>query len=95
MGVLISYNIAIHKCSRKYQLLLKAYDLKASMSGKGNCYDNAACESFFHTLKVECVHQQSFENIEEACSKLFWYIEAYYNRKRKHSTLGYFKVSNK
>ena len=64
------------------------------MSSKGNCYDNAACESFFHTLKVECIYQQSFQNIEEARSEIFWYIEAYYNRKRKHSTLGYLSPVN-
>lgn len=81
-------------CSGQYQSLIKAYGVKSSMGGKGNCYDNAACESFFHTLKVECVYQQSFENIEEASCELFWYIEAYYNRKRKHSTLGYLSPIN-
>ena len=64
------------------------------MSGKGNCYDNAACESSFHTLKVECVYPQLFDNIEKARSELFWYIEAYYNRKRKHPTLGYLSSVN-
>ncbi len=93
-------NVIVHTdrgsqyCSHQYQALIKAYGLKASMSGKGNCYDNAACESFFHSLKVECVYQHSFENIDEACSELFWYIEAYYNRKRKHSTLGYLSPIN-
>ena len=50
---------------------------------------NAACESFFHTLKVEWVYQQTFSSIEQARTAIFWFIEAYYNHKRKHSTLGY------
>lgn len=76
-------------CSHAYQKLIKAYQLKCSMSGTGNCYDNAACESFFHTLKVEYVYQYSFGSIEHAQSMIFWFIEVYYNRKRKHSTIGY------
>lgn len=76
-------------CSKVYQKLIKAHKLKPSMSGKGNCYDNAACESFFHTLKVECVYQHSFDSIAHARSVIFWFIEVYYNRKRKHSTIGY------
>ena len=93
-GVIVHTDRGSQYCSRKYQFLLKAYGIKASMSGKGNCYDNAVCESFFHTLKVECVYQQSFKNMDEASSELFWYIEAYYNRKRKHSTLGYLSPVN-
>lgn len=46
-------------------------------------------KAFFHTSKVECIYQQAFQNSKEARSEIFWYIEAYYNRKRKHSTLGY------
>ncbi len=76
-------------CSRQYQQIIQSYGLRASMSGKGNCYDNAACESFFHTLKVEWIYQQTFENMDEARRMIFWFIEAYYNRKRRHSTLGY------
>jgi transposase InsO family protein len=81
-------------CSRLYRRIIKNYALHASMSGKGNCYDNAACESFFHTLKVEWVYQQTFNSIEQARTAIFWFIEAYYNRKRKHSTLGYFSPVN-
>jgi transposase InsO family protein len=76
-------------CSKAYQRIIKSYQLISSMSGKGNCYDNAACESFFHTLKVEYVYQLSFESIQQAKTMIFWFIEAYYNRKRKHSTIGY------
>jgi Transposase and inactivated derivatives len=59
------------------------------MSGKGNCYDNAVAESFFHTLKVELVYDENFTSRLQARSKIFEYIETFYNRKRLHSTLGY------
>jgi len=59
------------------------------MIGKGNCYDNAACESFFHTLKVEQVYRFAFESMEHVRREIFWFIEAYYNFKRKHSKWGY------
>ena len=88
-GVIVHTDRGSQYCSRKYRRIIKAYALHASMSGKGNCYDNAACESFFHTLKVEWVYQQTFHSIEQARTAIFWFIEAYYNRKRKHSTIGY------
>lgn len=59
------------------------------MSRKGCCHDNAPMESFFHTLKVELVHQQRWATRDEARHDLFAYIEAYYNRARMHSALGY------
>ena len=59
-----------------------------SMSRQGNCLDNAPAESFFHTLKVEEVYGQTYETRQEAKSKLFEYIEIFYNRKRRHSYLG-------
>jgi transposase InsO family protein len=60
-----------------------------SMSRTGNCYDNAPMESFFHTLKVELVHQRRWVTRDEARRDLFAYIEGYYNRQRIHSALGY------
>lgn len=60
-----------------------------SHSRKGNCYDNAFAESFFHTLKVELVHRRKFMTRKEAESAIFEYIEVWYNRKRRHSSLGY------
>ena len=93
-GVIVHTDRGSQYCSRRYQQLLQAHALRASMSGKGNCYDNAACESFFHTLKVEWVYQQTFTSIEQARTAIFWFIEAYYNRKRKHSTLGYLSPVN-
>lgn len=93
-NVIIHHDQGSQYCSTQYQRLIKAYGLTSSMSGKGNCYDNAVCESFFHTLKVELVYQKNFQNIEKLRQEIFWYIEAYYNRKRKHSRLGYLSPVN-
>ena len=60
-----------------------------SMSRKGNCWDNAAMESFFGSLKEECVGNTVYHSHEEARLALFTYLEVYYNRIRRHSTLGY------
>ena len=69
---------------------LRAYTLiRQSMSRKANCWDNAVAESFFKTLKVECVYDYKFENQKEAAATVFEYIEIWYNRKRLHSSLGY------
>jgi transposase InsO family protein len=73
----------------EYQQLLAKAGLRASMSRKGNCYDNALMESFFHTLKVELVHQRRWATRDEARRDLFAYVEGYYNRQRIHSALGY------
>lgn len=59
------------------------------MSGKGNCYDTAQAESFFSRFKAELLEDGVFENIEQARSEIFSYIEGYYNRVRLHSSLGY------
>ncbi|OXJ22449.1 IS3 family transposase, partial [Burkholderia sp. HI2714] len=67
---------------------LKAYDMTCSMSRKGNCWDNAPTESFFNSLKNERVHGQRYTTHAEAKADLFEYIEVFYNRRRRHSTLG-------
>lgn len=72
-----------------YQRLLEKAGLRASMSGRGNCYDNAVVESFFATLKKELIHRRRYRTREEARADIFEYIEVFYNRKRLHSTLGY------
>jgi len=59
------------------------------MSRKGNCWDNAPAESFFHTLKTELVHHKHYTTKEEAKRDLFKYIEGYYNSRRIHSAIGY------
>lgn len=68
---------------------LAAIGATPSISRTGNCYDNAPMESFFHTLKVELVHRCRWATQAEARQALFGYIEAYYNRHRMHSALGY------
>ena len=75
--------------SYDWQIALKTYRIKPSMSRRGNCYDNAVVESFFKILKKEAVKKQIFITREEAKSKLFAYIEMFYNSKRRHSYLGY------
>lgn len=72
-----------------YVAQLAAIGATASMSRTGNCYDNAPMESFFHTLKVELVHQRRWATRDEARRDLFSYVEGYYNRARMHSALGY------
>lgn len=73
--------------SAAYRAVLAEYGFDRSMSRAGECYDNAAMESWFHTLKVEL--GESFESVPDAIRKLFDYIEIFYNGKRLHSTLGY------
>jgi transposase InsO family protein len=72
-----------------YQALLEQQGFLCSMSKKGDCYDNAAMESFFHTLKVEQVHGARYPTRAAAKADVFEYIETYYNPKRRHSTLNY------
>ena len=71
-----------------YQHRLRLYGMRASMSRKGNCYDNAPMESFFATFKTELVYQQRFTTREEARSAIFEYIEVFYNRQRRHASIG-------
>lgn len=75
--------------SQAYQAFLKDHSMCVSMSRKGNCWDNAVMERFFGTLKRDCTSRARFATHEAARSALFEYIEVYYNRVRKHSTLGY------
>jgi transposase InsO family protein len=68
---------------------LTEYGMAASMSRKGNCWDNAPTESFFNSLKNERVHGTTYATRADAQADLFEYIEVFYNRSRRHSTLGY------
>ncbi len=76
-------------CSGDYRALLEEYGMIASMSRKGNCWDNAPTESFFNSLKNEHVFHEDYATREEATRDMFDYIERFYNRKRRHSALGY------
>ena len=75
--------------SNDFRKLLKQHDLRQSMSGKGNCYDNAQAESFWARLKTELLEGGAFRNVDEARSEVFSYIEGYYNHIRRHSAIGY------
>lgn len=76
-------------CSFRYRKLIKRYGLVGSMSRKGNCWDNAISESFFHTLKVERVQDSCYKTRVSARQSIFHYIESYYNQKRLHSSIDY------
>jgi putative transposase len=75
--------------SDHYQHLLGKHGIECSMSGVGQCWDNAPAESFFASLKKELVHDEDYQTRAEAIASIFEYIEVFYNRKRRHSTLGY------
>ena len=72
-----------------YQQHLRAAGITGSMSRRGNCWDNACVESFFGTLKQELIHHRRYRTREEAKQEIFEYLEVFYNRQRRHSTLGY------
>jgi putative transposase len=74
---------------RKYQALLKDHSIRISMNGAGSWYDNAPMESFFGTLKSELVHHCVYHTRDEAKADVFYYIESFYNRRRRHSALDY------
>jgi len=76
-------------CSRLYQQQLANHQMKVSMSRKGNCWDNAPMESFFGSLKSEMVYHCHFHTHDQARREIFAYIEGFYNRRRRHSTLNY------
>lgn len=80
--------------STRYRQLLSENNFIQSMSYKGNCYDNAPVESFFASLKKELVYRMKFKSKEEARRQIFEYIEIFYNRQRRHSTLGYISPLN-
>jgi transposase InsO family protein len=79
----------VQYASADYRSALTQAGLVASMSRNGNCYDNAAMESFWSTLKLELVYRRSFQTRSEARSQIFDFIEAFYNRQRSHSALNY------
>lgn len=87
-GVLCHSDRGSQYCSHAYQALLKKYGLICSMSRKGNCWDNAVAESFFHSLKVELIYTERYATRESAKQSVFHYIEVYYNRVRRHSAIG-------
>ena len=75
-------------CSHDYQKILREHGLQSSMSGKGNCYDNAVVETFFKTIKAELVWRRTWETRRQAETTIFQYINGFYNPRRRHSALG-------
>ncbi len=88
-GAIIHTDRGSQYASAEYRRLLYIHGFRQSMSAKGNCYDNAQAESFFSRFKAELVEGGRFESVEQAKSEIFSYIEGYYNRIRRHSSLGY------
>lgn len=88
-GLIFHSDRGIQYACDDFRGLLKTFKAIQSMSGKGNCYDNAVAESFFHTLKTELIYHQTYHTRSQANTSLFEYIEVFYNRFRKHSALGY------
>jgi transposase InsO family protein len=87
-GLIFHSDCGVQYACHEFRRLLKKYKITQSMSGKGNCYDNAITESFFSTLKTELVYSQRYITRKQAKLSIFKYIEIFYNRKRKHSSLG-------
>ena len=75
-------------CAYDYQKKLQACGLRPSMSGKGNCYDNASVETFFKTIKAELIGRHSWQTRRQAETAIFHYINGFYNARRRHSYLG-------
>lgn len=88
-GVMVHSDQGSQYTAEVYREKLNQNDMVCSMSRKGECYDNAVAESFFHTLKEELVHDKSYATRHQAKHSIFKYIELYYNRQRLHSYLGY------
>jgi putative transposase len=88
-GLLHHSDRGVQYASHDYRQALQSFGMEASMSRKGNCYDNATIESFWGTLKNELVYRRKYRTREEARRSIFIWIETYYNRVRIHSSLGY------
>ena len=88
-GLMLHSDRGSQYASGLYQKTINQNQFICSMSRKGNCWDNAPCESFFHTLKTELCHHDNYQTRDQAQQAIFEYIEVFYNRKRRHSTVGY------
>lgn len=88
-GVIFHSDRGSQYASRDFRKKLQSYQMVQSMSSTGNCYDNAVTETFFKTLKTECVYGVRYQSPKALRQSLFEYIEIFYNRKRLHSALGY------
>ena len=93
-GVIVHSDRGSQYCSKQYRNLIEKHQLQQSMSRKGNCWDNACVESFFHSLKVEAVQYEPIMTRKEMRQAVFEYIEVDYNKTRRHSALGYLSPEN-
>jgi len=93
-GLMVHSDRGVQYASQDFRAVLQKHHFVQSMSRKGNCWDNAVAESFFHSIKTQMIHHSKFQNVAEAEHALFNYIEVYYNRQRKHSTNGYKSPAN-
>jgi len=93
-GMIVHTDRGSQYASAAYRELLRQHNLRQSMSGTGNCYDNAVAESFFASLKKECVSRRTFATRTEAFDAIHGYIEGFYNPRRLHSGLGYMSPIN-
>ena len=89
LGIIMHSDQGVQYRSEIFQNNLVLYGIIASMSSKGNCYDNSMVESFFGTLKTELEWEGRFNSIEQAKASIFEYVKCWYNNKRRHSALGY------
>jgi putative transposase len=85
-GLMVHSDRGVQYASADFRNVLQSQGFVQSMSRKGNCWDNAVAESFFHSIKTQLIHHQRFQNATEAEQAIFKYIKVYYNRQRKHST---------
>jgi len=88
-GLIVHSDQGSQYASKEFRNIIQRFEFKQSMSGKGNCYDNTVAESFFHTFKTECVYPEVYSSKAEAKIDIFDYIEIFYNRQRRHSTINY------
>ncbi len=93
-GLIFHSDQGVQYACQAFRELLTQHRIVQSMSGKGNCYDNAVAESFFHTLKTELVYFEDYQTREESRRSIFEYIEVFYNRERRHSALNYMSPVN-
>lgn len=87
-GLIHHSDRGVQYCSKDYQEVLKKHGMLCSMSRKGNCYDNACAETFFSTIKCERLYHNKYATRNKAHKDIFWYIEVFYNRRRRHQAIG-------
>jgi len=92
-GLIFHSDRGVQYASKKFVNTIESYTIKRSMSRKGNCWDNAVAESFFKSLKTELIYGNKLIPKEQMKLEIFEYIEIWYNKKRRHSTLNYMNIA--